>query len=190
MTLETTEISKTYRGRKVVDNVSLWVEQGEVVGLLGPNGAGKTTSFYMIVGLVTPIPAPSCWTSQTSRNVPMYSARATRHQLSSAGTLGVPQAVGGGQSDGHPADPAAELGASGANGLTADRTTGSGDGPAQQRLHAVGRRAAQGGDCPLAMVIEPSSCCWMSRSRASIRSRCWSCRRSSSICTTAASAFW
>src|ERR1700681_4392110 len=53
-TLKTAEISKTYRGRKVVDNVSLWVEQGEVVGLLGPNGAGKTTSFYMIVGLISP----------------------------------------------------------------------------------------------------------------------------------------
>jgi lipopolysaccharide export system ATP-binding protein len=53
-TLETREISKTYRGRKVVDNVSIKVNQGEVVGLLGPNGAGKTTSFYMIVGLVTP----------------------------------------------------------------------------------------------------------------------------------------
>src|SRR5258708_28320243 len=54
MTLQTLEISKTYRGRKVVDNVSLFVKQGEVVGLLGPNGAGKTTSFYMIVGLISP----------------------------------------------------------------------------------------------------------------------------------------
>jgi lipopolysaccharide export system ATP-binding protein len=53
-TLRTADISKTYRGRKVVDNVTLWVEQGEVVGLLGPNGAGKTTSFYMIVGLISP----------------------------------------------------------------------------------------------------------------------------------------
>jgi lipopolysaccharide export system ATP-binding protein len=53
-TLATTEISKAYRGRKVVNDVSLWVKQGEVVGLLGPNGAGKTTSFYMIVGLITP----------------------------------------------------------------------------------------------------------------------------------------
>ena len=53
-TLQTTEITKAYRGRKVVDNVSVRVKQGEVVGLLGPNGAGKTTSFYMIVGLITP----------------------------------------------------------------------------------------------------------------------------------------
>src|SRR6516165_12829039 len=52
--LETQEISKTYRGRRVVDDVSLFVEQGDVVGLLGPNGAGKTTSFYMIVGLISP----------------------------------------------------------------------------------------------------------------------------------------
>jgi len=54
LTLRTAEISKSYRRRKVVDNVSVEVRQGEVVGLLGPNGAGKTTSFYCIVGLVTP----------------------------------------------------------------------------------------------------------------------------------------
>ncbi|HLJ75251.1 MAG TPA: ATP-binding cassette domain-containing protein, partial [Thermoanaerobaculia bacterium] len=52
--LETREISKSYRGRKVVDDVSISVQQGEVVGLLGPNGAGKTTSFYIIVGLISP----------------------------------------------------------------------------------------------------------------------------------------
>ena len=52
--LQTCEISKSYGGRRVVDDVSMLVEQGEVVGLLGPNGAGKTTSFYMIVGLITP----------------------------------------------------------------------------------------------------------------------------------------
>jgi lipopolysaccharide export system ATP-binding protein len=52
-TLRTEEISKTYRGRRVVDAVSVSVETGEVVGLLGPNGAGKTTSFYIIVGLIS-----------------------------------------------------------------------------------------------------------------------------------------
>jgi len=52
--LFTTSIKKTYRGRPVVDGVSVEVKQGEIVGLLGPNGAGKTTSFYMIVGLVRP----------------------------------------------------------------------------------------------------------------------------------------
>ena len=45
-------LSKTYKARRVVEDVSLTVEGGEVIGLLGPNGAGKTTSFYMIVGLV------------------------------------------------------------------------------------------------------------------------------------------
>ena len=52
--LQTIEISKSYEGRRVVDDVSILVEQGEVVGLLCPNGAGKTTSFYMIVGLINP----------------------------------------------------------------------------------------------------------------------------------------
>lgn len=50
--LEATHLKKTYSGRTVVKDVSVRVEQGEIVGLLGPNGAGKTTSFYMIVGLV------------------------------------------------------------------------------------------------------------------------------------------
>jgi lipopolysaccharide export system ATP-binding protein len=54
MKLFTQTIEKTYRGRKVVDGVSVEVDQGEIVGLLGPNGAGKTTSFYMMVGLVRP----------------------------------------------------------------------------------------------------------------------------------------
>ena len=46
--------TKSFRGRKVVNGVSLAIEPGEVVGLLGPNGAGKTTTFYMVVGLITP----------------------------------------------------------------------------------------------------------------------------------------
>jgi len=53
-TLSTVDLTKTYKGRKVVDNISLTIAQGEVVGLLGPNGAGKTTTFYIIVGLVSP----------------------------------------------------------------------------------------------------------------------------------------
>jgi lipopolysaccharide export system ATP-binding protein len=52
--LRTLDICKSYRGRAVVNGVSVEVNQGEIVGLLGPNGAGKTTSFYMMVGLVKP----------------------------------------------------------------------------------------------------------------------------------------
>ena len=54
MRLELRELYKTYKGRAVVNGVSLYVDKGEIVGLLGPNGAGKTTSFYMAVGLVRP----------------------------------------------------------------------------------------------------------------------------------------
>jgi len=54
MILRTDNLIKKYRSRTVVQNVSLEVNQGEIVGLLGPNGAGKTTSFYMIVGLIKP----------------------------------------------------------------------------------------------------------------------------------------
>src|SRR6202163_3772599 len=52
--LQDVELSKSYRGRKCVDDVELEIGQGEVVGLLGPNGAGKTTTFYIIVGLARP----------------------------------------------------------------------------------------------------------------------------------------
>ncbi|MFG1491431.1 ATP-binding cassette domain-containing protein, partial [Oceanospirillum sp. HFRX-1_2] len=51
-TLKAGHLAKTYKKRQVVKDISLEVNQGQVVGLLGPNGAGKTTSFYMIVGLV------------------------------------------------------------------------------------------------------------------------------------------
>lgn len=54
MILRAEHLVKTYSNRKVVNNVSIQVNQGEIVGLLGPNGAGKTTSFYITVGLVTP----------------------------------------------------------------------------------------------------------------------------------------
>lgn len=54
MILRAENLVKTYSKRRVVDNVSIQVNQGEIVGLLGPNGAGKTTSFYITVGLVTP----------------------------------------------------------------------------------------------------------------------------------------
>ncbi|MBT8273059.1 MAG: ATP-binding cassette domain-containing protein, partial [Bacteroidia bacterium] len=54
MILRADNLMKSYSGRKVVQDVSLTVNQGEIVGLLGPNGAGKTTCFYMIVGLIKP----------------------------------------------------------------------------------------------------------------------------------------
>ena len=54
MRLRAENLVKQYKKRRVVNDMSLEVEQGEIVGLLGPNGAGKTTTFYMTVGLVTP----------------------------------------------------------------------------------------------------------------------------------------
>ena len=52
--IHTDNLQKSYKGRTVVNNVSIEVKQGEIVGLLGPNGAGKTTTFYMVVGLIKP----------------------------------------------------------------------------------------------------------------------------------------
>ncbi len=66
------DLNKSYRGRKVVDEVSLELRQGEVVGLLGPNGAGKTTTFYVIVGLVAPDKGQVRVDHQDITNLPMY----------------------------------------------------------------------------------------------------------------------
>ncbi len=70
--LQTFEISKAYRGRRVVDALSVSVEQGEVVGLLGPNGAGKTTSFYMMVGLISPDSGRVALDDKEITRLPMY----------------------------------------------------------------------------------------------------------------------
>src|ERR1044072_4092219 len=70
--LETRGISKAYRGRRVVDDVSVFIQQGEVVGLLGPNGAGKTTSFYMIVGLISPDSGRIFVDEKDITGLPMY----------------------------------------------------------------------------------------------------------------------
>jgi lipopolysaccharide export system ATP-binding protein len=71
-TLATDEIAKSYRGRRVVNSVSLHINQAEVVGLLGPNGAGKTTTFYMVVGLTPPDSGRVLVDGNDITNVPMY----------------------------------------------------------------------------------------------------------------------
>jgi len=65
-------LQKSYGRRRVVDNVSLYVEPGEVVGLLGANGAGKTTTFYMIIGLETPEAGRVSLAGQDVTRLPMY----------------------------------------------------------------------------------------------------------------------
>ena len=72
MKLWTDKIFKQYKSRIVVNDVSVEVNQGEIVGLLGPNGAGKTTSFYMIVGLVKPDSGKVCLEDKDITSLPMY----------------------------------------------------------------------------------------------------------------------
>tara|TARA_B100000575_G_scaffold54069_1_gene40584 strand:+ start:15461 stop:16195 length:735 start_codon:yes stop_codon:yes gene_type:complete len=72
MILRAEDISKSYRGRKVVNSISIHVNQGEIVGLLGPNGAGKTTSFYMIVGIIKPEEGNIILENEVISNYPMY----------------------------------------------------------------------------------------------------------------------
>jgi lipopolysaccharide export system ATP-binding protein len=70
--LQAVELSKSYRGRRVVDDVELEIGQGEVVGLLGPNGAGKTTTFYIIVGLARPDSGRVLLNGDEITDLPMY----------------------------------------------------------------------------------------------------------------------
>ena len=70
--LQAVDLSKSYRGRKVVDDVELEIGQGEVVGLLGPNGAGKTTTFYILVGLARPDSGRVLLNDEEITDLPMY----------------------------------------------------------------------------------------------------------------------
>ena len=72
MKLHTHNLVKKYKSRRVVDEVSVSVEQGEIVGLLGPNGAGKTTTFYMIVGLINPNEGTIMLDDKDITNEPVY----------------------------------------------------------------------------------------------------------------------
>ena len=70
--LRAENLQKTYKGRKVVNGVSVEINPGEIVGLLGPNGAGKTTSFYMMVGLVKPDGGRVLLDDRDITRLPMY----------------------------------------------------------------------------------------------------------------------
>ena len=72
MILRSEKLVKTYNRRTVVNEVSIEVHQGEIVGLLGPNGAGKTTSFYMITGLLTPDKGKIFLDQKNISKMPMY----------------------------------------------------------------------------------------------------------------------
>lgn len=72
MILRAENLVKSYKGRRVVNDISVEVSQGEIVGLLGPNGAGKTTSFYMIVGLIQPNEGKIFLEDDDITSLPMY----------------------------------------------------------------------------------------------------------------------
>jgi len=70
--LRVNNLTKTYQGKRIVDNLSLLVESGEIVGLLGPNGAGKTTTFYMIIGIINPEEGKVYLDDEDITSQPMY----------------------------------------------------------------------------------------------------------------------
>ena len=100
--LRAVHLRKSYRGRCVVEDLSLQVDSGEIVGLLGPNGAGKTTAFYMIVGLVS-ADSGSVELGDTDLTLlPDASSRAAGRGLPAAGSVRVPPAERGAE---HPRNP-------------------------------------------------------------------------------------
>ncbi len=70
--LETRQLTKAYKGRTVVNQVSINIARGEIVGLLGPNGAGKTTTFYMVVGVIRPEEGEIFFRGENITGLPMY----------------------------------------------------------------------------------------------------------------------
>ena len=86
-TLTAKNLAKAYKGRRVVEDVSLTVNSGEIVGLLGPNGAGKTTTFYMVVGIV---PATQAISSSMTKISACCRCARDGHWLSAAGSVDFP----------------------------------------------------------------------------------------------------
>ena len=115
--LEGLDLSKSFKGRRVVDDVTVRVQQGEIVGLLGPNGAGKTTTFYLITGLIRPDEGRVLLDGAGPHPRADVPAGPDRHRLSGAGALGLPQDDGRGEHSGDPRDPRPRAGRSGTGEL-------------------------------------------------------------------------
>ena len=88
------DLVKSYQRRRVVDQVNLEVEQGQIVGLLGPNGAGKSTTFYSIIGIIRPDEGTVLLERRGHHQGPHVSQSQKGHHLFAPGTIGVPQAYG------------------------------------------------------------------------------------------------
>lgn len=90
-TLTAKNLAKAYKGRRVVEDVSLTVNSGEIVGLLGPNGAGKTTTFYMVVGIVPRDAGNIIIDDEDISLLPLHARWAlTGHRLPAAGSVDFP----------------------------------------------------------------------------------------------------
>ena len=179
-TLQTAELTKAIAAARWWIDVSVHVQQGEVVGLLGPNGAGKTTSFYMIVGLITPDSGRVLLDDDDITQLAMY-------QRARKGISYLPQ------------EASVFRKLSVEDNLMAilqtlrlsrrerrDRMNRLIEQLGLEQVRKSKGYMLSGGErrrveIARSLVIEPSFCCSTSRSPASIRSRCWSCRRSSSI---------
>ena len=187
--LSATHLAKSYRSRKVVQDLSLEVRAGEIVGLLGPNGAGKTTAFYMIVGLVPCDAGRITLGDQDLTFAPV-------HRRARAGLGYLPQ------------EPSVFRKLSVENNVMAIlETRGGSDArkPARSAWRSCWRISASatcatawGCRCPVASGAGwrspgrwrpiPASSCWMSPSPASTRYRCWISSASSATSRRAASA--
>ena len=90
MVLRTEHLYKKYGKRTVVNDVSINVKQGEIVGLLGPNGAGKTTTFYMTTGLVIPNAGKIFLDDEEITSYPVLPTSSKRNRIPGTGSIGFP----------------------------------------------------------------------------------------------------
>jgi len=163
------ELSKSYRGRKVVDNVELEIGQGEVVGLLGPNGAGKTTTFYILVGLARPDSGRVLLNGDENTDLPVsQGAERISYLLKNPRSFSTDQRKKIYWPSWKPSSHS-RAAARSPGGIA--RANGTGCGENQQSVHAF---AESGGDWRLRdRTLQPYSCCWTNlfRNRSAYREK-------------------
>ena len=175
--LRADRLTKSYGGRRVVNDVSIEVRAGEMVGLLGPNGAGKTTTFYMIVGLARPDAGRVFLNGDDVTELPMY-------QRARRGISYLPQEPSVFRKLTVEENILAILETLPTHARGARERLGAARGARhrapgkEQGAFAVRRRATARRDHPCAGDLAPRSCCSTSRSPASTRSPWWTSRTS------------
>ena len=179
--LQAVDLSKSYRGRKIVDDLGLEIGQGEVVGLLGPNGAGKTTTFYILVGSGPARFGRVLLDGDDITDLPMYlRARSGISYLPQEPSV-FRQLTRRGKSACRSGDSATDARATARPARGVIGADGIGNSAIQPGLYAFGRASGAGWKLRGPWFWNPPSCSWTSRFPELTRSPSWTSRKSSRI---------